>query len=98
MLDMQRPAYTARCRCTRLSSLAFNASDPWPHVCSVPAGITALRHLQHLELRDCVTAALPRSLSQMTRLTSLVITQDEHDHRRLFHNLGRPVVRCVFGI
>ena len=72
----------------------FNGSDPWPHACSVPADITALQHLQHLGLRDCVTEPLPRSLSQMTQLTSLDITQDEYElSPRLFDNLGGPVVR-----
>ena len=41
-----------------------------------------------------MTAPLPRSLSQLSCLTSLNITQGEYDYaHRLFDNLGGPVVR-----
>lgn len=68
-------------------------------MCSVPAGITALQHLQHLGLWDCVTAPLPRTLSRMTQLTSLDITQDDDElSHRLFDNPGGLVVRRVFDV
>jgi hypothetical protein len=46
-----------------------------------------------------VTAPLPRSLSQMTQLTSLDVTQDDCMlSDRLFDDLGGPVVRRVCEI
>lgn len=45
-----------------------------------------------------MTAPLPRSLSQLSRLTSLNVTQGEYDYaHQLFDNLDGPVVRCVLG-
>jgi hypothetical protein len=87
------------CRCTRLTSMDLIGFWPSEYACSVPAGITALQHLQHLGLRNCVTAPLPRSLSQMTRLTSLDVTQESRlpAGQQLFRDSNDPVVCCVIG-
>ena len=69
-----------------------------PYACSVPAGITALQRLQHLGLRNTVTAPLPRTLSQLTCLTSLDVTQDKYVYGpRMFDSGSGPVVRGGFG-
>ena len=44
---------------------------------SLPAGITALRRLKHLGLGNCLTAPLTHSISRLTGLTSLEISQDD---------------------
>lgn len=43
----------------------------------LPEGISALQRLQHLRLDNCMTAPLTQSISHLTQLTCLEITQDE---------------------
>ena len=86
---------TLKRRCTRLTRMDLGGTYTSPHVCSIPAGITALQRLQHLGLQHCVRAPLPRSLSQMTWLTSLSIMQFESDFQALLlRDHDGPVVCC----
>jgi hypothetical protein len=63
--------------------------------CNIPMGIAALQRLQHLGLRNYVTAPLPRSLSQLSRLTSLDVAQPAREYNKLlFHDADGPVVCC----
>ena len=45
----------------------------------LPEEITALQRLQHLRLDNCVTAPLTQSISCLTQLSHLEITQNEQD-------------------
>jgi hypothetical protein len=70
------------CRCTHLTHLELGMHDlDTPQdmfsVGGLPDGITALQRLQHLRLDNCVTAPLTQSISGLTQLTCLEITQDE---------------------
>ena len=86
-------------RCTQLTALDLAASgDPGEYTCNIPAGITMLHRLQHLGLRHCVTGPLPRSMRQMTQLTSLdVTTHVSNSEDLLFRDLDGLVVSFVFG-
>lgn len=46
----------------------------------LPEELAALQRLQHLQLGNCVTAPLTQSISCLTQLTHLEITQNEQDH------------------
>ena len=50
----------------------------------LPEGITALQRLQHLRLDKCVTAAPTHSISRLTQLTCLEVTQDELHHYEIW--------------
>ena len=72
------------------------SGDPGEYTCSVPAGITVLQRLQHLGLRHCVAGPLPRSMRQMTQLTSLDVMQQEYDFEALlFRDADGLVVSLV---
>ena len=95
--SVQGQAQTAYCRCTALTSVdlsGYFASPYGMYACSIPASITALRQLQHLGLEDFVRAPLPRTLSQMTRLTSLKVAQYMSEHELLYRDHDGLVVRC----
>lgn len=57
----------------------------------LPEGITALQRLQRLQLDNCVTEPLARSISQLTQLTSLDLSQDDHG----VCDLVTVQVRCI---
>jgi hypothetical protein len=83
-------------RCTRLTSMDLSGTYTSPHVCNIPAGVAALQRLQHLGLRYCLSAPLPRSLSQMTRLTSLTVAEYKTEFQDLlFCDHDGPVVSSV---
>ena len=86
-------------RCTNLTALDLAASgDPGEYTCNVPAGITVLQRLQHLGLRHCVAGPLPRSMCQMTQLTSLTVTRHvSNSTDLLFRDANGLVVSFVVG-
>ena len=58
----------------------------------LPEGITALQRLQHLRLRDCVTAPLALGISRLTQLTSLEILSGD-PLEQAFYNPDQIMVR-----
>ena len=86
-------------RCTRLTALDLAASgDPGEYTCNVPAGITVLQRLQHLGLRHFMAGPLPRSMRQMTQLTTLAVTRHVSSSTDLlFRDACGLVVSFVVG-
>lgn len=70
------------CRCTSLTSLSLGMLTPREldtmfTVGGLPDAITVLQNLQHLRLQNCAMGRLTRSISRLTRLTTLEVVHDD---------------------